>query len=101
MGGHGRGSSAAIYAVEIAPRVLPPSPSNTTEEAFDLLYGFAEHRLAQEDVDPRIQDGVHCGNTDGLQVRILLDILHQQRLVQLVHKDAYLPSRRGEKISQS
>lgn len=51
-------------------------PSNAAEEALDLLDGFAEHRLAEKDVHPRVQDGVHRGNADGLKVRVLLNVLH-------------------------
>lgn len=98
--GHGRGGPAPIHAVEVAPRVLPPSPSNAAEEAFDLLDGFAEHSLAEEDVDPRVQDGVHRGNADGLQVRVLPDILHRFWPVQLVHEDTDLPKKMGEKKTQ-
>lgn len=59
MAGHGGGGSAAIRTVEIAARVLPSSPSNAAEEALDFLYDFAEHCLAEKDVDPWVQDGVH------------------------------------------
>lgn len=76
LAGHGRGGPAPIHAVEVAPRVLPPSPPNAAEEAFDLLDGFAENSLAEEDVDPWVQNGVHRGNADGLQVRVLPDIFH-------------------------
>lgn len=77
--------------------MLPPSPSDAAEEAFDLLDGFAEHSLAEEDVDPRVQNGVHRGNADSLQVRVLADILHRFWLVQLVHEDTDLPKEKGGK----
>lgn len=59
MAGHGGGGSASIRTVEIVPGVLPSSPSNAAKEALDFLYDFAEHCLAEEDVDPGVQDGVH------------------------------------------
>lgn len=97
LAGHGRGGPAPVHAVEVAPRVLPPGPSDAAEEAFDLLDGFAEHSLAEEDVDPRVQNGVHWGNADGLQVGVLPDVFHRLGPVQLVHKDTDLPKGKGEK----
>lgn len=94
---HGRRGPAPVHAVEVAPRVLPPSPPDAAEEAFDLLDGFAEHSLAEEDVDPWVQNGVHRGNADGLQVRVLLDVFHRSRPVQLVHEDTDLPKEKGKK----
>lgn len=76
--------------------MLPPSPSNAAEEAFDLLNGFAEHSLSEEYVDPWVQNGVDGGNADGLQVRVLPYISHRFRLVQLVHKDTDLTKEMGE-----
>ena len=48
-------------------------PADAAEEAFDLLYGFTEHRLPQQDVYPGVQDGVHRSNSDGLQIRVFAD----------------------------
>ena len=54
-------------------RTLPARPADAAEEAFDLLYGFTEHCLPQEDVYPGVQDGVHGSNSDGLQIRVFAD----------------------------
>lgn len=80
--------------------MLPPSPANAAEEALDLLDGFAEHSLAEEDVDPGVQNGVHRGNADGLQVRVLPDVFHRFWPVQLVHEDTDLPWGRGKRKTQ-
>lgn len=93
MVGCGRRGPAAVGAVAVASRVLPVGPSDAAEEALDLLNGLAEHRLAEQNVHPGVEDGVDRSNTDGLQVWVLLDGHHYGRLVELVHKDTHLKGR--------
>lgn len=93
MAGGGQGGPADVGAV--VARVLPVGPSDAAEETLHLLDGFDEHRLAQQNVHPRVQDGVHGGDADGLKVGVLPNVLHERRLVQLVHKDAHLQAGEG------
>lgn len=87
MGGCDRGGPATIGPVAVVTRVLPPGPTNAAEKALDLLNGFAQDCLAQQNVDPWIQDGVHRSYTDSLQIWVLLDVSYYIWTVQLVHKD--------------
>lgn len=79
MAGQRGGCPSAVGAV--LPGGVSAGPADAAEEAFDLLHGFAEHCLPQEDVDPGVQDGVHRGDSDGLQVWVFADLSHQARLV--------------------
>lgn len=71
---HGGGGPAALGAV--LAREVPAGAADAAEEALDLLHGFAEHGLPQEDVNPGVQDGVHRGDPDGLQIRVFADFAH-------------------------
>ena len=70
-------------------------PSDAAEETLDFLNGFAQHCFAEEDIHPWVEDGVHRSDADGLQIGVLLNVLHQGWLVQLVHKHTHL-ERGGE-----
>lgn len=71
---HGRGSPPAVRAV--LSRTVSAGPTDATEKAFDLLDGFTEHCLPQEDIYPGVQDGVHSSDADGLQIGIFADFSH-------------------------
>lgn len=74
VAGHGGGGPAALGAG--LAREVSAGASDAAEEALDLLHGFAEHGLPQEDVYPGVQDGVHGSDPDGLQVRVSADFSH-------------------------
>lgn len=50
-------------AVLCSLSLLPPC-SYLTEQTLDLLSELEEHCLAEEDVDPGVQDGVEGGEAD-------------------------------------
>lgn len=69
--GHGGGSPPAVRAV--LSWTVSAGPTDAAEKAFDLLDGFTEHCLPQEDIYPWVQDGVHSCDADGLQIGIFAD----------------------------
>lgn len=58
--GDDRGELMSIYTVEIPLSLLPPC-SHFTKQAFDLLNQLEENGLAQQDVDPGVQNRVEGG----------------------------------------
>lgn len=87
MAGCDGGGPVTIGPVAVVTCALPSSPTNATEKTLDLLNGFAQDCLAQQNVDPRIQDGIYRSYTDSLQIWVLLDVSYYIWTVQLIHKD--------------
>lgn len=65
-------------------------PTDAAEETFNLLYGFTEHSLPQQDVNPGVQDGVHGSNADSLQIGVFADVFLRRWPVELVDEHAHL-----------
>lgn len=88
-GDDGGGEAASISAVEAA--ALPSLPSaHFAEQTLDFLHQLEDHCLSEQDVDPRVQDGVDGGHADGLQVSAQLQPLVCLASLQLIHKNPEL-----------
>jgi len=92
---HDGGREAGVGTAE-APAAAPPSaPSaHLTEQPLDFLHQLQDHRLTEQDVDPRVQDGVDGGHADGQQVFIQPGALLRLVSGQLVLKDPQLRAKR-------
>lgn len=70
---------------------LPSTPSaHFAEQTLDFLHQLEYHRLSEQDVDPRVQDGVDGGHADGLQVSTQLGFLISLASLQLINKNPQL-----------
>lgn len=78
-----------IETVEVPWPLLLLAP-NPAEQALDLLNKLEEHSLAEQDINPRVQDGVDRGNSNGLEIRVLLYLHLHWGLVELVNKHLHL-----------
>ena len=79
------GGEAPVRAGETA--ALPTLfSSHSAEQTLDFLRHLDDHCLSEQDVDPRVQDGVDGGHADGLQVSAQLDPLFSLASLQLIHK---------------
>lgn len=85
LGDHRR-LSVRVRAVEAPLSLLPPVGSHLAEQALDLLNELEEDGLAQQDVDPGIQDGVEGGEAYRSQVRVLLQVELHRGFVELIQK---------------
>lgn len=66
-GDDGEGKVAVVSTAEMGALPSPPS-AHFAEQTLDFLHQLEDHRLSEQDVDPRVQDGVDGGHADGLQV---------------------------------
>lgn len=89
-GGDDGGELVRVDAVEVAPSPLPPTRSDLAEQALDPLDELEEHGLAEQDVDPGVEDGVEGGEAYRSEVRVPVQPQHPGGFVQLVQEDLYL-----------
>lgn len=88
-GDDGEGEVALVSAVEMGALPSPPS-AHFAEQTLDFLHQLEDHRLSEQDVDPRVQDGVDGGHADGLQVPTQLGQLVSLASLQLIQKNPEL-----------
>lgn len=88
-GDDGEGEAAVVSAAEMGALPSPPS-AHFAEQTLDFLHQLEDHRLSEQDVDPRVQDGVDGGHADGLQVPTQLRQLVSLVSMQLIHKNPEL-----------
>lgn len=93
LGDH-RGLSMGVRAVEAPLSLLSPVGSHLAKQTLDLLDELEEDGLAQQDVDPRVEDGVEGGEAYRSQVRVLLQVELHRGFVELVQKHLSLQARK-------
>lgn len=83
LGDH-RGLSLGVGAVEAPLSLLSSVGSHPAKQALDLLNELEEDGLAQQDVDPGVEDGVEGGKAYRSKVRVLLQVGLHWGFVELI-----------------
>lgn len=83
LGDH-RGLSMGVRTVEATLSLLSSVGSHLAKQALDLLDELEEDSLAQQDVDPWVQDGIEGGKAYCSKVRVLLQVGLYWSFVELV-----------------
>lgn len=83
-----------VRTVEAPLSLLPSVGAHLAKQALDLLHELEEDGLAQQDVDPGVEDGVEGGKAYRSEVRVLLQVGLYWGFVELVQKDLSLQLRR-------
>lgn len=96
-GDDGGGEVAVVSAAEMGALPSPPS-AHFAEQPLDFLHQLEDHRLSEQDVDPRVQDGVDGGHADGLQVPTQLGRLVSLAPLQLIPKNPELKTANIKKM---
>lgn len=85
LGDH-RGLSMGVRTVEAPLSLLSSVGAHLAKQALDLLDELEEDGLAQQDVDPGVEDGVEGGKAYRSEVRVLLQVGLYGGFVELVQK---------------
>lgn len=87
-----RGNGAELMRIDTVETLWPllSSGSHLAEQALDFLDYLEQNCLAEQDVDPRVKDGVERGEAYRSQVRVLFQHQLHWSLVELVQKDLSL-----------
>lgn len=94
LGDH-RGLSIGVRTVDAPLSLLSSVGSHLAKQALDLLDELKEDGLAQQDVDPGVEDGVEGGKADGSKVGVLLQVGLYWGFVELVQEHLSLQLRRA------
>lgn len=93
LGDH-RGLPLGVCNVEAPSSLLSSVGSHLAEQALDLLDELEEDSLAQQDVDPGVEDRVKGGKAYRSEVRVLLQVGLNRGFVELVQKHLSLQLKR-------
>lgn len=85
LGDH-RGLSMGVRTVEAPLSLLSSVGAHLAKQALELLDELEEDGLAQQDVDPGVEDGVEGGKAYRSEVRVLLQVGLYGGFVELVQK---------------